>query len=112
VDIYFPKSDELSISEPFVLHQHEAAEVEEGQDIEQSLNPSTTCPEYSETGKCREGLKCRFLGAHAKAVSIDGSKTIQVLEDLEKSAAVKDKITELNPVRPGLLKSLRTRQVS
>jgi tRNA-dihydrouridine synthase 3 len=118
IDIYFPKLSELSISEPFVRPSRSSAVQPDLADQEkilsQSLDLSTTCPVFSETGKCREGLKCRFLGAHSKLANGDASqpKEIQVEEDPEKCENVKESFTELNPLRPGLLKSLRTRQVS
>ena len=75
-----------------------------------SLNP-TTCAIYSETGKCRHGFKCRFLGAHAKA-AVDGfPDELALVVDEDKTAHAAISAAELNFVDPDVRKQLRTRKV-
>lgn len=79
-----------------------------------SLDSTTTCPLFAESGECRLGLKCRFLGAHAHS-SIDpetGSGTVTLLVDEEKKSSVAGAHVELNQIGAEALKLLRQKKVS
>lgn len=74
-----------------------------------SLDFSTTCPSFEEAGECRLGLKCRFLGAHAR-VNENGAATL--ITDEEKKSTVAPINAELNQVSAETLKLLRQHKVS
>jgi len=76
-----------------------------------SLDPTTICPVYSETGKCRHGFKCRFLGAHVRAAGDGFSDELSLAFDGEKAAHTAVSSAELNFVDPDVRKQLRTRKV-
>lgn len=77
-----------------------------------SLDPTTICPLYSETGKCRHGFKCRFLGAHGKVPEDEFSDELSLVVDGEKAAHAAVSAAELNFVDPDVRKQLRTRKVT
>ena len=66
------------------------------------------CPVFEATGSCRIGLKCRFLGGHARKAE-DG--TVSSVEDKGKKEVTFTANTELNFVSPTTLKLLRTKKV-
>ena len=80
--------------------------------IQSSLDPTTTCPVHSETGKCRYGFKCRFLGAHVKTAENGLSDELSLVIDGEKAAHEAVSASELNFVDPVVRKQLRTRKVT
>ena len=77
-----------------------------------SLDPTTTCPAYSETGRCRHGFKCRFLGAHLKATGDNFSGELSLTVDDEKATHTAVSAVELNFVDSDVRKRLRTRKVT
>lgn len=83
-------------------------------ETQSSLDPTTVCPVHSETGKCKYGFKCRFLGAHAKATEDDfpDESSISLVIDGEKAAHTALSAVELNFVDPDVRKLLRTRKVT
>ena len=70
------------------------------------------CPVHSETGKCRHGFKCRFLGAHVEAAGDGISDESSLIIDGEKAAHAAVSAAELNFVDPDVRKQLRTRKVT
>ena len=76
-----------------------------------SLNPTTISPVYSETGKCRYGLKCRFLGAHVRAAGDGFSDELSFAFDGERAEHMAISSAESNFVDPDVRKQLRTRKV-
>ena len=74
-----------------------------------SVDFATVCPVFKESGTCRHGLKCRFLGGHA--CKIDGEPWIEVAKDQNREDELRNTVTELNFLGPGTLKQLRTKQV-
>jgi tRNA-dihydrouridine synthase 3 len=72
-----------------------------------SVNFPIRCPIFEATGTCRIGLKCRFLGGHARKAE-DG--TVSSVEDEKKNATLTAN-TELNFVSPTTLKLLRAKKV-
>jgi tRNA-dihydrouridine synthase 3 len=101
-DVHFPTSSELSDRAPFVTVPPEFGR------CDGSVDPLARCPVYEETGACRHGLKCRFLGGHAKK-NEDGTYTL--LEDTYKKAATSTAVTEVNFMSGATLKLLRTKKV-
>ena len=73
-----------------------------------SLDFSSTCPSFEEAGECRLGLKCRFLGAHAR---VDENGTVALIVDEEKKSRVALTNTEFNQVSAETLKLLRQNKV-
>ncbi|KAI6126750.1 hypothetical protein F5141DRAFT_1083094 [Pisolithus sp. B1] len=106
-DIHFPPSTALQKTQPFVLVDEPPQNGTEGG--ESSLDFDTTCTCFNETGECRVGFKCRFLGAHARRGD-DGSVILVV--DEEKKSEVALTTTELNHISPETLKIIRTRKYS
>lgn len=80
-------------------------------EIQSSLGPTTICPVYSETGKCKHGFKCRFLGAHVKVARNGISDESSLVVDGDKVAHAAVSAVELNFVDPDVRKQLRTRKV-
>jgi tRNA-dihydrouridine synthase 3 len=74
-----------------------------------SLDFSTTCPYFEEAGECRLGLKCRFLGAHAR---VDGDGAVALITDEEKRSRIASTNAELNQASAETLKLLRQNKVS
>lgn len=75
-----------------------------------TLDPTTICPVHAETGKCKHGFKCRFLGAHVKPAGGD-SDELSLVVDGDKVAHVAVSAAELNFINPDIRKQLRTRKV-
>jgi tRNA-dihydrouridine synthase 3 len=73
-----------------------------------SLDRYTTCPIFAETGECRHGLKCRFLGAHVRT-NEQGMLSL-IHDELRKSQSVAMS-QELNFISPDTLKLLRSNKV-
>ncbi|OAX43757.1 FMN-linked oxidoreductase [Rhizopogon vinicolor AM-OR11-026] len=104
-DIRFPSITNISDVPPFIV----GMDVEEDSSAScESLDHHTTCPSFTESGICRLGLKCRFLGAHAKRDVVTGAITL--LEDEEKRAQTALSATELNFVNAETLKLLRSKK--
>lgn len=97
-DIIFPLKATLTTVPPFVQATSTPA----------GCDPPTACPIYEETGECRHGLKCRFLGAHVKR---GDAGQLEVLRDDEKLAHRKVETSELNYLGPDALKQLRSKKV-
>ncbi len=97
----------LSNEPPFVCLPSNASNKTETPE-ESSVDSTTRCPAFEVTGSCRVGLKCRFLGGHARKTE-DGMVTL--VEDEDKQALALATNTELNFVSPATLKFLRMKQV-
>ncbi|KAG1763776.1 hypothetical protein EDD22DRAFT_979262 [Suillus occidentalis] len=93
-DIRFPSIASISDVPPFIMGMDEDNSIAD--DNLSSPEHHTSCPSFAESGFCRLGLKCRFLGAHAKR---DASGAIALVEDEEKKAHTALSTTELNFVR-------------
>lgn len=100
-DIYFSSTSSFSDTPPFVPLPEEAHST--------SIDPTTTCPVYQETGYCRHGLKCRFLGGHVR-VDPNGGDLI-LLHNEEKMAQTAVSSKEVNFVEGNVLKLLRSKKV-
>ncbi|KAH8829206.1 hypothetical protein DL96DRAFT_1696102 [Flagelloscypha sp. PMI_526] len=72
-------------------------------------NELVFCPEYSESGKCRFGFKCRFVSAHM-GPAVDGNDLPTILIDEEKQKDRALHTQELNYVDFSTLKQLRSRK--
>ncbi|TCD67355.1 tRNA-dihydrouridine synthase 3 [Steccherinum ochraceum] len=104
-DIYFPSFDNLTEEPPFVtLPSEDAVMVDQSSP---SMDPSTTCPVHAVRGECRMGLKCRFLGAHARKTDA-GDWEVTVDEEKKARSAVLE--AELNFIGGETLKKLRTKK--
>jgi tRNA-dihydrouridine synthase 3 len=106
-DIRFPSIASISDVFPFIMDMDEDNFTADNN--LSSLEHHTSCPSFAESGFCRLGLKCRFLGAHAKR---DASGAIVLVEDEEKRAQTALSATELNFVGADTLKLLRSKKVS
>ncbi|KAN0094919.1 hypothetical protein V8E55_003206 [Tylopilus felleus] len=98
-DIKIPLTSSITNTPPFVATNNNDASTPES-----SLDFSTTCPSFEETGKCRLGLKCRFLGAHAR---VDDNDAVTLIIDEEKKSKNAPINAELNQVSAETLKLLR-----
>jgi tRNA-dihydrouridine synthase 3 len=104
-DIKFPSEQDLLTSPPFVTPPN-AGEIDPAF---ASVDFTTVCPVFKESGDCRHGLKCRFLGGHAH--KIDNEPGIEVKKDQKREEELRNTVSELNFLGPGTLKQLRTKQV-
>ncbi|KAF8549296.1 zinc finger dihydrouridine synthase [Imleria badia] len=95
-DIKLPLASSITNTPPFVAT--------DTNDDAASLDFSTTCPNFEEMGQCRLGLKCRFLGAHAR---VDDNGDVILITDEEKKSKIAATNAELNQVSPETLKLLR-----
>ena len=75
------------------------------------MDSTAVCPVYSETGRCRQGFKCRFLGAHVKATGNGFPDELSLVIDEVKAAHAAVSAAELNFVDSDIRKQLRTRKV-
>ena len=104
-DIWFPSSSDLSDVPPFVR----SLSTPENPDLKTSIDTSTSCPVFQETGWCKHGLKCRFLGGHAQ---ISESGALMLLRDEDKEAHTAVSSKEVNFVGPEVLAQLSKHKVS
>ncbi|KAG2130122.1 hypothetical protein BD769DRAFT_1627940 [Suillus cothurnatus] len=104
-DIRFPSITTISDVPPFIMDTEEDNSTAD--DNHCSLEQHTSCPSFTDSGFCRLGLKCRFLGAHAKR---DASGVITLVEDEDKRAQTALSATELNFVSADTLKLLRSKK--
>lgn len=104
-DIRFPSLEDLLITPPFV----KAPDAGEVDAAFASVDFTTVCPVLKENGVCRHGLKCRFLGGHARKA--DNEYGIEVLKDQNREDERRNVVSERNSLGPGTLKQLRTKQV-
>ncbi|KAI0768259.1 zinc finger dihydrouridine synthase [Trametes elegans] len=105
-DIHFPASEDISDAPPFV-RLPDVEMVEHGDAPQNSLDPSTICPVFQHTGECKYGLKCRFLGNHARAKE---NGEYEVLVDEVKKARVAAAETEVNFMDADTLRKIRTKK--
>ncbi|KAG1859955.1 zinc finger dihydrouridine synthase [Suillus tomentosus] len=105
-DIRFPSITTISDVPPFITGTEEDDSTMADDNLS-SLERHTSCPSFAESGVCRLGLKCRFLGAHAKR---DVSGVITLVKDEEKMAQTALSATELNFVSADTLKLLRSKK--
>ncbi|KAI0329998.1 zinc finger dihydrouridine synthase [Cubamyces sp. BRFM 1775] len=105
-DIHFPSPDDLSKEPPFVrLPDVEMSE--EGNEVTNSLDLTTTCPVFQRIGECKHGLKCRFLGNHVKRKE---NGELELLVDEDKKARVAAAETEVNFIDADTLRKIRTKK--
>lgn len=104
-DIHFSSNFTFSDTPPFVPLTPTNPEEESST----SIDPTTICPVYHETGYCRHGLKCRFLGGHVRTDPESGD--LVLLQDDEKMARTAVSSKEVNFVGGDVLKLLRSKKV-
>ena len=73
-----------------------------------SLDMSTVCPVFAETGECRYGFKCRFLGGHVRTAE---TGELSLVGDEDKKARAALTAHEVNFVGADVQKALRSRKV-
>lgn len=105
-DIRFPAPGDLTSEPPFVRR------VERGgaDAAPASVDFATACPVFEESGHCRQGLKCRFLGGHARRA--EGGAGIEIVRDEERAGEMRRATGEMNFLGTGVLKELRTKKAS
>ncbi|KXN88416.1 tRNA-dihydrouridine(47) synthase [NAD(P)(+)] [Leucoagaricus sp. SymC.cos] len=102
-DLHIPDTSEISDSAPFVEADRP---VRKPHPDHPSLDLDTTCPVFAETGECRYGFKCRFLGAHIRTDGAD----LTLVGDEDKKARSALTANELNYVGNNVLTALRTKK--
>ncbi|KAJ3567931.1 hypothetical protein NP233_g6045 [Leucocoprinus birnbaumii] len=102
-DLRIPESSEIIDTAPFIEIDRPVIKPHPSHP---SLDLATTCPVFAETGECRYGFKCRFLGAH---VRVDGENVV-VIGDEDKKARSALTANELNFASNDVLNSLRTKK--
>ena len=100
-DIYFSSISLFSDTPPFLPLPEETYST--------SIDPTTICPVYQETGYCRHGFKCRFLGGHVRTDPDSGD--LVLLRDEEKMARTALSSKEVNFVEGDVMKLLRSKKV-
>ncbi|KAF9453346.1 FMN-linked oxidoreductase [Macrolepiota fuliginosa MF-IS2] len=103
-DLRIPDTSEISDAEPFIKTDRP---VTTPHPDHPSLDLGTTCPVFTETGECRYGFKCRFLGAHIRA---DDTGKIALVGDEDKKARSALTANELNSVNRDIQNGLRTKK--
>jgi hypothetical protein len=73
-----------------------------------TVNFKTSCPVHEEVGECKYGLKCRFLGGHARKTSVG---SLELVVDEDKKARSVLTTTEQNYIGSDVMKTLRTKKV-
>lgn len=104
-DIIIPPVTAFSDAAPFVSLA-EDTDMSEGDGP--PFDPRAHCPVFDATGECRYGLKCRFLGGHAR---LDESGQTILVVDEERKAVAATTQTELNTIDGDILKRIRTKKV-
>ena len=77
-----------------------------------TLDTTTTCPVFAETGECRYGFKCRFLGGHV-AVNTDTdvqTPSLTLIGDDDQKARAALTANEINFVSAEVQRQLRSRK--
>ncbi|KAF9553435.1 FMN-linked oxidoreductase [Agrocybe pediades] len=72
-----------------------------------SLDLNTICPVFAETGECKYGFKCRFLGGHVK---FSESGELSIVVDEEKKAQSALTAREVNFVGADVQRMLRSKK--
>ena len=75
---------------------------------EPSIDWSAKCPVFEAVGECGQGLKCRFLGGHARKG--ENGEIILIIDE-EKKAREIVAHTEVNFVTGETLKAIRSKKV-
>jgi tRNA-dihydrouridine synthase 3 len=83
---------------------------EDGKDLH-SIDFTTACPVFTETGSCQHGFKCRFLGAHVRKVATE-PESYELVKDGDKQAKSALTSNELNFIDNDVKKALQKRKVS
>lgn len=105
-DLRVPSVDEISEEPPFNVRTLDGASATPHPKYP-SLDMSTVCPVFAETGECRYGLKCRFLGGHVRT---DEEGNVVLLGDEDKKARSALTAHEVNFIGPEAQKLLRTKK--
>ncbi|KAF5384202.1 hypothetical protein D9615_003375 [Tricholomella constricta] len=103
-DIRIPELSEISDTPPFAA---DLTKVGKSHPDHPSLDLSAICPLFAETGECRYGFKCRFLGGH---VSWDEAGKLTLIEDEDKKARTVLSLQEVNFIGADIQKQLRSKK--
>ncbi|KZV79694.1 zinc finger dihydrouridine synthase [Exidia glandulosa HHB12029] len=101
-DILFPFPDALTAEPPFVRPRERNPNA-----LYESVDASTVCSGFLATGECKQGWKCRFLGAHVRTGE-DG--TLELVKFETPGEKDKDADEECNFVGFQVLKALHGRK--
>ncbi|KAG8902356.1 tRNA-dihydrouridine synthase 3 [Tulasnella sp. 403] len=104
-DIYFPPVASLRTQTPFV--ERSLTTIPQDFPSLDTLDPSTTCPLFSEAGFCNQGYKCRFLGAHIRS---EGGKSVALIVDEQRKEEMKSRVSEANVMPMEKIKMTRSRK--
>lgn len=115
-DIYFNTSDSVSDTYPYInIYPSSDPEAKVDTEVsdshptpESSVDFTTHCPNFEETGSCRHGFKCRFLGGHVRKAE---DSTLTLIQDESKKSTTLRPSTEVNYLDGLTMKLLRTRKV-
>ncbi|KAI0722135.1 zinc finger dihydrouridine synthase [Fomitopsis betulina] len=105
-DIHVPTPEDITSSPPFV-RTRASPDVNMSEGKTPSIDFSTKCPVFECMGECRYGLKCRFLGGHAR---LREGGEVELLTDEEKKARTVIAETELNSIDGATLKMIRSKK--
>lgn len=103
-DLRIPSVSEFSESPPF---GPDLTAVSKPHPRYPTVDTATQCPVFAETGECRYGYKCRFLGGHVQ----DGSEgNLTLLQDAEKKAHAAMTAHEMNFIGAEVQKRLKSKR--
>ncbi|KAF8151441.1 zinc finger dihydrouridine synthase [Crassisporium funariophilum] len=103
-DLNIPEVSQISDSPPFAP---DFSALRKSHPDYPSLDLNTTCPVFAETGECRYGFKCRFLGGH---IRISDSGELSLVGDEDKKARAALTAHEVNFVGADVQRMLRSRK--
>lgn len=105
-DLHFPHVSALTSESPFISPSNADEVMTDAQNP--SIDWSTACPVFEQTGECRHGLRCRFLGGHIRKAEY-GKLELVINEEKQARTVVTE--TELNFVTGETLKQIRSKKV-
>ncbi|KDR71559.1 hypothetical protein GALMADRAFT_791101 [Galerina marginata CBS 339.88] len=103
-DIHIPELSEIPTIPPFTP---DLDSLRKAHPDYPTLDLNTICPVFAETGECRYGFKCRFLGGH---ILISDSGELSLAGDEDKKARAVLTAQEVNFVGPDVQRMLRSKK--
>ncbi|TFK29500.1 zinc finger dihydrouridine synthase [Coprinopsis marcescibilis] len=104
-DLRIPQVSEISDAVPFVTS--EISTIRKPGSKYPNVDYGTECPIFQESGECRYGYKCRFMGGHA---SEDAEGNITLTENQDKKAQAALTTHEMNFASAEVQKLLRSKK--
>lgn len=104
-DLHIPQMSEMSDLPPYAPSPET---LRKSHPEYPTLDLNTVCPVFAETGECRYGFKCRFLGGHVK---FSETGELSLVGDEDKKARAALTAHEVNFVGADVQRMLRSKKV-